>query len=334
MPDHIATPPDGLTGNYDTGNSAYNITIIIFFAIALYNSLELIVLIFMTFHRFRGLYFWSLLLSSVVGVIPHVVGYIVDLFKFGPRTLALAIETVGFYFMVPGQSIVLYSRLHLVHHNTKTLRFILCFIIIGSATAVIPTTVATFGSVVTKKPTFIHAYNIIERYQVTWFCVQEFLLGALYIFETIKLHRLSPQKSVERELVMYELIAINVIMIGMDAAMLALEYSDLYVLQVTLKSAIYSIKLKLEFAVLGRLILFIHPSRFQPNDTQDGAVPNFVNTDRLTGDVTHALSSDVELRSRFPWATSRESISTSTPRQLQSGSATNGSGVTPSREAG
>ena len=52
---------------------------------------------------------------------------------------------------------------------------------------------------------------------------------------------------------MYELLAINVFIVLMDTAIVVLEFFGLYFLQVLLKCMIYSIKLKLEFAVLGKL---------------------------------------------------------------------------------
>lgn len=42
----------------------------VFLCIALCNSIELLVLIFPSFRRYSGLYFWSLLLSVLFGVIP------------------------------------------------------------------------------------------------------------------------------------------------------------------------------------------------------------------------------------------------------------------------
>jgi hypothetical protein len=37
----------------------------------------------------------------------------------------------------------------------------------------------------------------------------------------------------------------------MDIALLGVEFANLYIIEVTFKGVVYSIKLKLEFAVLG-----------------------------------------------------------------------------------
>jgi hypothetical protein len=47
--------------------------------LALYNALELI-LIFTTFKRWHGLYFWSLLVATF-GIIPYTVGFLIVFFQ-------------------------------------------------------------------------------------------------------------------------------------------------------------------------------------------------------------------------------------------------------------
>jgi hypothetical protein len=47
--------------------------------------------------------------------------------------------TIGWVLMVPGQSIVLYSRLHLISPNLKLLRFIFWMIIVSAVCLCVPT---------------------------------------------------------------------------------------------------------------------------------------------------------------------------------------------------
>jgi len=53
---------------------------------------------------------------------------------------------------------------------------------------------------------------------------------------------------------MSHLIWVNFLIIGLDITILAIEYAGLYTVQTTYKAAVYSIKLKMEFAILNRLI--------------------------------------------------------------------------------
>lgn len=50
-----------------------------FSTIALYNVLELNVIIFTTFKRRKGLYFWSFVVATW-GIVPHTVGFILKFF--------------------------------------------------------------------------------------------------------------------------------------------------------------------------------------------------------------------------------------------------------------
>lgn len=65
------------SGNYDVAS----VFVTICCALAIYNGVELLLLIFTTFRRFRGLYFWSLVVSSS-GLIPYTIGFMIMYFVF------------------------------------------------------------------------------------------------------------------------------------------------------------------------------------------------------------------------------------------------------------
>lgn len=80
-------------------SSPVAISVIVFMAIALYNSLELSLLIPLSFRRYRSLYFWSLLTSTILGVIPATIGPVCGpemvRFDLKPLTLAPAVLVLG-----------------------------------------------------------------------------------------------------------------------------------------------------------------------------------------------------------------------------------------------
>lgn len=287
-PSNISLPPQGIEGEGYTGPLVVRIIMVVFLSIAFYNAIELVILIFITFTHFRGLYFWTMLLSSTIGVVPHALGFLLEFFNIGPLPLAITLSTIGWYVMVPGQSVVLYSRLHLVAQNQKILRGVLWLIIIDAIILLIPTTVLTYSTAFASNPSIDEGYNVMERMQLTWFCVQEFIISGIYIWETVKILRLSPGKDPQRNHIMYELITINLVIILMDVALLILEYIGLYVLQTTIKGAVYSVKLKLELGVLGKLVAFVQRRRSERGDATQEEYPAFVNPSQLTGDVTRA----------------------------------------------
>ncbi|CAI7602390.1 unnamed protein product [Penicillium crustosum] len=250
-----------------TQGGAAAIFLAVLLSIAFYNAIELTILVFVTFHRYDGLYFWSILMSTVLGIAPSTIGALLKYLSIGPLWLALSLSTIGFYFTVPGQSLVLYSRLSLVLHNTKILRFILYLIIIDAVIILPPTIILTFGSAYIQEHHWKTGYYVIERLEVTWFCVQELFISLVYIWETIKLLRLDPGKHSRRSRVIYELLALNLIVILIDIALLVTEYRGHIFDQVVLKCFVYSVKLKLEFAVLGR-------SHYQPTIDETLDIPD------------------------------------------------------------
>jgi hypothetical protein len=99
------------------------------------------------------------------------------------------------------------------------------------------------------------AYNVMERIQLTAFCIQEFVISGLYIFYTRKmLHDGSTYRRDHVHKIMRHLIYVNIVIIIMDVTLLATEYANLYEIQITYKSALYSIKLQLEFNILNQLV--------------------------------------------------------------------------------
>ncbi|KAI9749768.1 MAG: hypothetical protein M4579_006748 [Chaenotheca gracillima] len=224
-----------------------------FTAVAWYNVFELNIKIFLTFKRRRGLYFWSLLLCSW-GIAIHALAFILKFFVGSASWILNGILiTIGWYAMVTGQSVVLYSRLHLVLRNPTLLRFILVMICLDIFLLHIPTTVFTFGSNSPSGSAWVPMFNVMERVQMTGFCCQEFFISCIYIWATLKL--LKPIYHSRTRKIMTQLIAINVVIILMDIVLLVMEYKGYYEIEASLKSFVYSIKLKLEFAILNQLMI-------------------------------------------------------------------------------
>jgi hypothetical protein len=121
----------GISGALEAPLYVYLI-IISFFTLAFYNSLELQVIIWMRFKQYRSLYFVSLVTSSC-GVSVISLLSILKIFGIWNDLIALQVfQATGWVAMVTGQSLVLYSRLHLVTLNRRVLRGVLFMIIIDA----------------------------------------------------------------------------------------------------------------------------------------------------------------------------------------------------------
>lgn len=264
----IMEPLDGISGMLANNSPGLKTILMTCIAVSWYNVLELVILVLCTFRRWQGLYFWSLLVAGCLGVFPYSLGFLFKFFLTNvDSTVSVTLLTLGWWCMVTGQSLVLYSRLHLVLRDERILRRVLAMIWLGFIVLHIPTTVLTFGANVLRdrSPRFVHAYNVMEKIQMTGFTIQELVISALYVVETVQLLRLGWDRN--RRRIMHQLVGINVCMFVMDLVLLGLEYASHYAVQITLKGVIYSIKLKLEFAVLGRLVDVVHGNR-QPSFIQ------------------------------------------------------------------
>lgn len=249
-----------LTG---TEHSSLQSILVTFFALSFYNVIELLVLLFLTFHRRGGLYFWSLLVTGCLGVVPYSLGFLLKFFVGDHDFACVTVLTVGWWVMVTGQSVVLYSRLHLVLQDDRVLRGVLCMIIGTILTLHVPTTILTYGS--NAQPVrieFTNGYDIMERIQLAGFTAQETIISAIYVWETVKLLRLGSNEGYRR--IMYQVVSINVAMFLMDVVLLVIECDGFYAVQTALKGMVYSVKLKLEFAVLRQLVDLVNRGRQSP----------------------------------------------------------------------
>jgi hypothetical protein len=256
-------PLDGISGGLGSKYTVLSLVVILFLSFALYNSVELIIMILLSFKRFRGLYFWSLVVSVVFGVIPYSTGFLLKFFTDTNRWISVTILTIGWWVMVTGQALVLYSRLHLVLRDQRRLQHVVYMIFTSVIIFHLPTTILTYGSNVHHTGSsrrWVTGYNIMEKIQLTGFSIQEAIISGLYLYETARLLRLANNPRSHRR-IQYQLIGINVLIIFMDLVLLGFEYASEYAVQTTLKAAVYSLKLKLEFAVLGKLVDFIRTNR-------------------------------------------------------------------------
>ncbi|PKS05193.1 hypothetical protein jhhlp_008561 [Lomentospora prolificans] len=255
---------DNGISRHSTPTSATLIVILTFLSIALYNVVELNFIIFATFKKRSGLYFWSFVVATW-GIAPYCIGFILKALGFSHLNwVYVTLIVFGWCATVTGQSVVLYSRLHIVVRNTSLLRGIVYMIIINAIICHIPTAVLVYGANSSNSEPFIKPYSIYEKVQVTIFFLQEVILSSLYIVETFRLvrrHReMGNSDSRHRRLLMLHLILVNIVVVILDITVLALEYAGLYDMQTACKALVYSIKLKVEFSILNKLVEIVRGS--------------------------------------------------------------------------
>lgn len=115
-----------------------------FAGITWYVCIELNVRIFKVFRRYRGLYFWSILLSSW-GTFFEAIFALIKFFQVVQNNFITGAFVLIFWcLMVSGQSLVLYSRLHLVVQNGRKIKWVLYMIIFNAIVLHIPIIVLAF----------------------------------------------------------------------------------------------------------------------------------------------------------------------------------------------
>ncbi|KAJ9610190.1 hypothetical protein H2200_004967 [Cladophialophora chaetospira] len=238
--------------------TAEAIIVVTCIALSLYNCIELLLTILTTFREWHGLYFVSLIVASL-GIIPYCLGFVLEYFKILVFWASMIFSTSGWVMLITGQSFVLYSRLGLIVQNDRVLKGVKWMIIIDALVFHTLTTVfqycQAYGG---EQAAFDRALFYMEKIQMTAFCVQEFIISGLYLWKTVDLLKLVSRKGTRK--VMWELFTINIIIVIMDIGLLALEYKGLRALERAFKSFIYSVKLKMEFAVLGKLVNLVQSS--------------------------------------------------------------------------
>ncbi|KAF5549335.1 hypothetical protein FMEXI_4322 [Fusarium mexicanum] len=233
-----------------------DVFVVVASTLSLYNAIELLTLISLTFKRRSGLYFWSILIASF-GIIPYCLGWLVVYFDLTHDYVGMIIETVGWVLVITGQSVVLYSRLHLIVTDVKILRSVLIMIIINGLVWHSTMTVLLFGSEYSPSDNrrgFNNVFNIMEKISMSMFYLQELIISGLYIWKSMEILKTAFG---DTKNMLYKLFTINFVIVLMDIALLAIEFHDLYVWEQGIKLVTYSIKLKLEFAVLSELIEFV-----------------------------------------------------------------------------
>ncbi|KIW04595.1 uncharacterized protein PV09_04343 [Verruconis gallopava] len=249
-----------------------------FAGIALFNMIELFVYIAFRFKSWKGLYFWSLTVSTF-GILPYTIGLLFKFFGviqgYPLVMLAISMIDIGWQMMVTGQSVVLYSRLHLICRRRKVQRAVLWMIIANWFISNVPTTVFVFGASSPNPDPYNVPYGVWERLQLCLYFVQEVTISCIYGYEVVKMIKpdffnnqttnssgstSTSQASFEQKMrtkssqrILRHLLWINIVIIALDVTLLIVEFIGHYEIQVLYKGFVYSVKLKMEFRILNQL---------------------------------------------------------------------------------
>ncbi|KAJ5301627.1 hypothetical protein N7508_006490 [Penicillium antarcticum] len=222
------------------------------FAIGAFMAVDVALSTFNQFKRYRGLYFWSLQVASW-GIVLHGVPAQMRYAQLASNISVAAPFVLGWWCMVQGQAVVLYSRLHLVVPDVRHIRWVLWMIIANFTILSVPMTALFLCQNVGTNPQCTKPAEILDKIQLCGFALQDLLICVIYICPALgALKPIFAMKGREGKRVIIQLIIINVIVVVLNISLVVIGFK-LPFITVGYKTVVYAIKLKLEFYILTKL---------------------------------------------------------------------------------
>ncbi|MCJ1267275.1 hypothetical protein MMC22_007160 [Lobaria immixta] len=283
-----------------------------FVGITFYLIVETNIEIFRAFQKRQGLYFWSLECGSLA-ILTNNVGIVLKYLASSETSriwpLNAFLLTIGWAIYSTAQSLVLYSRLHLVIRNQRIQRYVFLMILSTIFTFIIPTLVAVWPAFNTSDHKMSSVWSprlaIMDRYTQIGYTITESTISGLYIWSLLRLLRL--KTNVRQRRVMLDLIYVNVVVIAFDILEVVFVYTNQLGISHPIQSFSYILKLRLEFVVLNQLMAVaarglrrqsFHVKRYHHPSTREGLssygpasqqteIPHLARKGNSSGDSAH-----------------------------------------------
>ncbi|KAH7397148.1 hypothetical protein BKA66DRAFT_508942 [Pyrenochaeta sp. MPI-SDFR-AT-0127] len=251
-------------------------TMAAFVGAAWYICVELNVRLWFSYLRKRGLYFWACFVGTQGVLTQPLLIVLADFGQIKNPYVAFTFIYLSWWMLVIPQSVVLYSRLHLIVSNPKHNRYVLYMIIFTTIFVSLPTVGLGVAAQASRIPHILSANLIWDRVQVTIFFLQETIISILYIVETrrVLLNRsILGQDDTTVRTVMRHLIYTNILVVFLDCSLLAMSYSPYFYVQAAFKPCVYGVKLRVEFSILNRLVSTLRGSLAHLKTVSSGHTP-------------------------------------------------------------
>jgi hypothetical protein len=232
--------------------------IAVFTGLAIWSTVHLTIRILFFFKRYRGLYFWSLIITSWALSIREI-GFLMRWVAPNvPWQFSLALAEAGWIGMVTGFSIVLWSRLQIITSNKMIMRGVLAMILTNGFVFHSALVILQYGLAAASKSeraVWLKVLNPFERVQITMFTLQEVIISGLYMRATYELLReriVHHAEKTRKALIL--LFVVQTVVIMLDVIIITLDLAGYFTLKAIMHSWVYGIKLELEFVVLNQLV--------------------------------------------------------------------------------
>jgi hypothetical protein len=220
-------------------------------AVTYWICIELFVLTFITFKRYTGVYFWSILLSTIGVILSNTGFFLTELPNPSTTTAKLSMIYVGYVLSQTGSALVIWARLHLVLRDRRILKGVLILIIVEGIVCH-PLLIAFTSLLVNNfNLKYFHAVKTMEFFNMFVFAAQETLLSGLYIFYTARF--LGSGYDMHTRKVIGLLVLVQVLVIGLECIKIAILCLGLHIIEGAICPLFIAIKLQCEFIVLNQL---------------------------------------------------------------------------------
>lgn len=225
-----------------------------FFAVSIWNCIQTFIFIFVTFKSYSGLYFWSMTVANAAIPFRQIFA-LIRLYGLAPTLAITPLVSFGFWVMVTGQSMVLYSRLCLVVGEPVKLRWVLGLITFTFLFVEVPVSSLLIASNVPGQEHLARAFTVFENCQTGLISAQEALISWIYVREARRAFK--PIQVIKGERVkktLKGLVWLFVLTAFLDLSLMGLAYSgQQFAIMTSYKGVVYSIKLQVEGVVLNSL---------------------------------------------------------------------------------
>src|ERR1700760_1461663 len=147
-------------------------------------GLESLFCITTRFKRWRGLYFWSMVMATL-GALTFSISNIFALWVPIPA-LVLAFQVPAWFTFGIFQFLILYSRLHLLSASQRLLRIVLFAIIFESCTVLLPMSLSRIVTLLDSSPRTVHILRIWWIVAPVIYALLEVALSITYIVHVRK----------------------------------------------------------------------------------------------------------------------------------------------------
>jgi hypothetical protein len=191
------------------------------------------------------------IVATSVGIIILTVGFDLTFFTLVSATITEIVVDAGWFIMVTGFSLVLYSRLYLMNAHPRLLKFVLLLMLVDS---LIVYPIAFTSQALPSLKVGGAVYEISYKLEIIW-TFQEVVISTLYIYLFRRFLRSGEYGRPHRaKRTYYLLCAAQVLILISDVVLTYTRYSNEILAKRTIQTFIYAVKIRFEFVVLNRLV--------------------------------------------------------------------------------